>query len=78
MSLRRDLPVGTALRLPNTAPPALYDAAISSGDGIALIDFYSLNQPTVSVCQASAEQCLRLLPTAEVIRELIHRAASPC
>lgn len=53
--------------LPNAAPPAVYDAAISSGDGTPIISFYSLNQPIVSVCQAAPEPCLRLMPTAQVI-----------
>lgn len=67
MSLRRDLPVDTSLWLPNIAPPDLYDAAISSGNGTPIISFYSLNQPIVSLCQAAPEPCLRLMPTAQVI-----------
>ncbi len=67
MSLRRDLPANTTLRLPSTAPPALVDAAISSGDGTSIVSFYSLDEPIVSVCQAAPEPCLRLMPTAQVI-----------
>ena len=45
----------------------MIDAALTSGDGTPIVSFYSLNEPIVSVCQAPPDQCLRLLPTAEVI-----------
>ena len=67
MSLRRDLPQDTTLMLPSVEPPELLDAALSSGNGTAIISFYSLNQPIVSVCQAPVETCRLLLPTSEVI-----------
>ncbi|MBA3875944.1 MAG: hypothetical protein C0498_03250 [Anaerolinea sp.] len=67
MSLRRELPEGTTLLLPSTEPPSLVDAALTSGDGTPIISFYSVNQPIVSVCEAPADRCLKLLPTAQVI-----------
>lgn len=67
MSLRRDLPEDTTLMLPSAEPPDLFDAALSSGDGTAIISFYSLNQPIVSICQAPVDTCRRLLPTSQVI-----------
>lgn len=67
MSLRRDLPKDTTLLLPSAEPPDLIDAGLSSGDGTALISFYSLNQPIVSICQAPVDTCRRLLPTSQVI-----------
>jgi len=67
LSLRRDLPEDSTLRLPDVEPPALVDAGLSSGDGTPIVSFYSLNQPIVSVCQAPLDPCLRLLPTARVV-----------
>ncbi len=67
LPLARDLPADTTLRLPATPPPNLIDAGLSSGNGTPIISFYSLNEPIVSVCQASRERCLSLLPTAQVV-----------
>lgn len=67
MSLRGDLPEDTTLVLPRAEPPDLYDAALTSGNDTAIISFYSLNQPIVSICQAPVETCRRLLPTSQVI-----------
>lgn len=67
MPLARDLPAETNLRLPATPPPNLIDAGLSSGNDTPIISFYSLNEPIVSVCQATQERCLSLLPTAQVI-----------
>lgn len=67
LPLARDLPAGTNWRLPTTPPPNLIDASLSSGDDTPIISFYSLNEPIVSVCQASKQQCLSLMPTAQVI-----------
>lgn len=67
MSLARDLPADTTLLLPATRPPNLTDAGLSSGNDTPIVSFYSLNEPIVSVCQATQEQCLSLLPTATVI-----------
>ena len=67
LPLARDLPAGTTLRLPATPPPNLIDADLSSGNGTPIISFYSLNEPIVSVCQATEERCLSLSPMARVI-----------
>jgi hypothetical protein len=67
MSLRKDLPEGTTLMLPSAEPPDLIDAGLSAGDGTAIISFYSLNQPIVSICQAPVDTCRRLLPTSRVV-----------
>lgn len=67
LPLARDLPADTSLRLPVTRPPNLVDAGLSSGNDTPIISFYSLNEPIVSVCEATQQQCLRLMPTAEVI-----------
>ena len=67
LPLARDLPADTNLRLPAAPPPNLIDAGLSSGNETPIISFYSLNEPIVSVCQATQEQCLSLLPTAQVI-----------
>ena len=67
LPLARDLPADTSYRLPTTPPPNLIDAGLSSGNDTPIISFYSLNEPIVSVCQATQEQCLSLLPTARVI-----------
>ncbi len=67
LPLARDLPADTSWRLPTTSPPNLVDAGLSSGNDTPIISFYSLNEPIVSVCQATREQCLSLLPTAQVI-----------
>jgi len=67
MSLARDLPADTTLRLPATRPPDLIDAGLSSGNDTPIISFYSLNQSIVSVCQSTQERCLSLMPTAQAI-----------
>ncbi len=67
LPLARDLPTDTDWRLPTTPPPNLIDAGLSSGNDTPIISFYSLNEPIVSVCQATQEQCLSLMPTAQVI-----------
>lgn len=67
MSLRRDLPEDSTLLLPAAEPPHLVDAALSSGDGTAIVSFYSLNQPIVSICQAPIDPCHRLMPTSQVL-----------
>jgi hypothetical protein len=67
LPLARDVPADTLWRLPATSPPDLIDAGVSSGNGTPIISFYSRNQPMVSVCQASREPCLSLMPTARVI-----------
>jgi hypothetical protein len=67
LPLARDLPADTNLRLPATRPPNLIDAGLTSGNGTPIIDFYSLNESIVSVCQATQERCLGLMPTAQVI-----------
>jgi hypothetical protein len=67
LPLARDLPANTTLRLPATPPPNLIDAGLSSGNGTPIIDFYSRNESIVSVCQATQERCLSLMPTARVI-----------
>jgi hypothetical protein len=67
LPLARDLSAGTSFRLPATRPPNLIDAGLSSGNDTPIISFYSLNEPIVSVCQATQERCLSLLPTARVI-----------
>ena len=67
LPLARDLPADTTLRLPATRPPDLIDANLTSGNDTPIIDFYSLNESIVSVCQATQERCLGLMPTAQVI-----------
>lgn len=67
LPLARDLPADTNWRLPTTPPPNLIDAGLSSGNDTPIISFYSRDEPIVSVCQATREQCLSLLPTAQVI-----------
>lgn len=67
LPLARDLPADTNLRLPATRPPDLIDANLTSGNDTPIIDFYSLNESIVSVCQATQERCLGLMPTAQVI-----------
>ena len=67
MSLARDLPADTTMLLPAARPPNLTDAGLSSGNDTPIVSFYSLNEPIVSVCQATQKQCLSLLPTAQVI-----------
>jgi hypothetical protein len=72
LALRRDLSPDSALLLPSTEPPGLVDAWLTSGNETALVSFYSLNQPMVTICQAPSERCRELLPTA---RTLPHPAA---
>lgn len=67
LPLARDLPADTNLRLPATRPPNLIDAGLTSGNDTPIIDFYSLNESIVSVCQATQERCLSIMPTAQVI-----------
>jgi hypothetical protein len=67
LPLAVDLPADTNLWLPGTRPPNLIDAGLSSANGTPIIDFYSRNEPIVTVCQATPERCLSVMPTARVI-----------
>jgi hypothetical protein len=67
LPLAVDLPADTNLWLPAARPPNLIDAGLSSANGTPIIDFYSRNESIVSVCQATQERCLGLMPTAQVI-----------
>ena len=67
LTLAVDLPADANLSLPATRPPDLIDANLTSGNDTPIIDFYSLNESIVSVCQDTQERCLGLMPTAQVI-----------
>ena len=49
------------------SPPRPTSSGLSSGNDTPIISIYSRNEPIVSVCQATEEQCLNLLSTAQVV-----------
>jgi hypothetical protein len=59
-------PQGTVL--PSVLPPGLFEGSVSTIEGVPVVDFHSTNQPTVTVCAGTKDECAAIAPFNVVVR----------
>lgn len=52
--------------LPVKLPPSLTEAWVTNADGVPLVNFYSENEPVVTICTSPVSRCAQLMPGSDM------------
>ena len=60
----RVLRLSADVALPVTLPPSITQAWVTNADGVPMVNFYSENEPVVTICTGAVSRCAQLMPGA--------------
>ena len=52
--------------LPVTLPPSLTQAWVTNAEDVPMVNFYSENEPVVTICTSPVSRCAQLMPGADL------------